>query len=82
MNSIKIFFIKKTIDQIRFVFLSKRTCAHLDLKRNEKYHAFSTVKSTSPIALSVQFCIMNNFAELQLVPMIEFVLILCHVKLW
>ena len=29
-NPIKIFFIKKTIDQIRFVYLSKRTCVHLD----------------------------------------------------
>ena len=52
-NSIKIFFIKKTTDQIRFAFLSKRTCAHLDLKGNEKYHTLSTVKGTSSLALSV-----------------------------
>ena len=53
MNSVKILFIKKTIDQIRFVFLSERTCAHLDLIGNEKYHAVSTVKGTSPLALSL-----------------------------
>ena len=42
---------KKTIDQIRFGFLSKRKCADLDLKRNKKYHAFSTAKGTSSLAL-------------------------------
>ena len=31
--TVKIYFIKKTIDQIRFVFLSKRICAPLDLKK-------------------------------------------------
>ena len=41
-------------------------------ERNCKYHIFSTVNGTSPLAFSVQFCIMNNFAELQLLPMIEF----------
>ena len=71
--SIKIFFIKKTIDQIRFVFLSTRTCAHHDLKGNLKYHTFSTVKGTSPLTLWVYFCIRNNFAELQLLPMSEFI---------
>ena len=39
-------------DQIRF-FLSKRTCAQLDLKGNEKYHAFPIFKATSPLSLSV-----------------------------
>ena len=51
MNSIKIFFIEKAIDQIRFL-LSERKCAHWNLKGNEKYHAFCSVKGTSPLALS------------------------------
>ena len=51
MNSIKIFFIEKAIDQIRFL-LSERKCAHRNLKGNEKYHAFCSVKGTSPLALS------------------------------
>ena len=58
------FFIKKTIDRLRLVFLSKRTGAHHDFKGNWKYHPFSTAKGTPPIALSLQFCIMNNFAKL------------------
>ena len=51
-NSIKIFFIKKKIDQIRFIFVSKITCAHLDLKGNYKYHKFSAIKDTFPLVLS------------------------------
>ena len=50
-NSIKAFFKKKTINQIRIVFISKRTCAHLDLKGNKQYHTIFTVKDTSPLAL-------------------------------
>ena len=33
-------------DQIRF--LSKRTCADLDLKENWKYHTFAVVKKAIP----------------------------------
>ena len=33
-NTNTIFFIKETIDQIRFAFLSKRTCTNIDLKEN------------------------------------------------
>ena len=36
------------------------------------YHTFPTVKGTSPLAFSVYYCTMNNFAELQLLPMMEF----------
>ena len=50
-NSIKSFFIKKTIDQIRTVFISKRTCAYLDLKGNKKYRIIFTVKDTSSLGL-------------------------------
>ena len=39
---------------------------------NQKYHTFSTVKGTSPLLFSVYFCTMNNFAELQVLPMMEF----------
>ena len=44
-------------------FFSERTCAHLDLKENQKYHTFSTFKGTSSSAfISVglhyeEFCI-------------------------
>ena len=41
-------------------------------QRNWKYHTFSTVRGTSPLAFSVKFCPMNNFTELQLLPMMEF----------
>ena len=47
------------------MFYKERTCAHLELKE-------ATVKGTSALAFSVWFCIMNNFAELQLLPMMEF----------
>ena len=33
---------------------------------------YSTVKSTFPLALPVQFCVMNNFEELQHLPVMEF----------
>ena len=36
---------QKTIDQ--FFYLSIRTCVHPDLKENETYHTFSTIKGTS-----------------------------------
>ena len=32
---------------------------------------FSTVKGTFPLAFSVNFCSLNNFAELQLLPVME-----------
>ena len=44
-------------------FFSEGTCAHLDLKENQKYHTFSTFKCTSSSAfISVglhyeEFCI-------------------------
>ena len=38
----------------------------------KKYNTFSTVKDTSQLAFSVYFCTMNNFAELQLLPLMEF----------
>ena len=46
----KIYFTKKTIDQIRFVFLSKRTFTHL---RKLKIPHFFTVKGTCALVLSV-----------------------------
>ena len=49
---------------ISFLFLFKRTCAHLELKET-KYHLLPTVKDTSPLALSMHFYIMNNFAGYQ-----------------
>ena len=63
-------FIKKTIDQ--FCFFAKRTYAHLELRETNKSITFSTVKGTSQLALSVWFCIMNNSAEFQPLPMMEF----------
>ena len=56
----------------KFSFLFKKTCVHLDLKRNWKYHTFCFVKGAFPLALSVKFCIINNFAELHLLAMMEF----------
>ena len=35
----QIILIDKTIDQIRFSFLSKGTCAQFDFKGNKKYHS-------------------------------------------
>ena len=43
------------VDYTEVVFLSKRTCAHVDLKGNKKYHTFPTVKSASPLAISVHY---------------------------
>ena len=40
------------IDQLPFVFLPRRTCAHLELKETKNI-TFSTVKGTSPLSLSV-----------------------------
>ena len=37
-----------------------------------KISHFSTVRGTFPLVLSVKFCTMNNFVELQLLPMMEF----------
>ena len=67
-HRIKIFFIKRTIDQ--FCFLPKRTSAHLELKKTKNITHLLLLKGQ--LALSVQFCIMNNFAELQRQPMMEF----------
>ena len=45
-----------------FVFLPKRTCAHLELKKKtQKYHTFSTVKGTSSLALSALTARAENY---------------------
>ena len=62
-------FYKENNWSVGFVFL-KRTCVRLELKET-KIFKLSTVKGTFPLALSVQFYIMNNSAELQLLPMME-----------
>ena len=51
-NSVKIFF-EKVDGCSNLFFLSKRTCAHLDLKANEKHHTFSIAKGISQLGLLV-----------------------------
>ena len=65
----KYIFLKKTIDQ---VFFRKEHVRNLISKEINNIYMFLTIKGLSPLALSVQFSIMNNFAELQFLPMIEF----------
>ena len=42
------------------------------ISKQIKSHTFSTVKGTCSLEISVQFGIMNNFAELQLLSMMAF----------
>ena len=59
-NPIKIFFYKEK-DQLLFSF-----------KKNIRTPWYQIVKGTSPLALSMKFCIMSNFSALQLMPMVRF----------
>ena len=58
-----------------FLISSELTQLNLHYRHRVKIHIIKkehvrTLNST-PLAFSVQFCTMNNFAELQLLPMME-----------
>ena len=55
-NSVKIFFLQKTIDPS----FHKNMCAPWSQRKLKISHI---IKGTSPPALSAQFCTMNNFVE-------------------
>ena len=53
-------------------FFPKEHVRTLILKEIKNIIDFLLLKVISPLVLSVQFCIVNNFAEFQLLPMMEF----------
>ena len=58
-NSIKIYFIKKTINQIRFIFLSKGKCAHLNRVPKVPFRFFDKFKNEIQNSI-LRFCFCFN----------------------
>ena len=54
------------------LLLSKTICEPTDFKENWKFYKFFLVKSTSQLAKVVQFLNTSNFADLQVLAIVEF----------
>ena len=61
INAIDLYFCHR----MKRYFMKKEHVRTMNSKKLKISH-FSTVKNTSPLVFPVQFCTMNNFAEIQL----------------